>query len=173
MRNPDHALDRPLLATTVLATITVGLSAGFFSTYQWSVTRGLARVDDATYVQAFQQINDTVRTPWFAVVFFGAGIFGALATAAAVRARRTQVARLAGLATVLYVAGVLAITFAGNVPLNEDLGLVIDPAGFSAARAVFEDDWNQLNLWRALCGTASFLAALGAFAVSLRPPARL
>lgn len=72
------ATDRLLRAGTIATTLTTGLSAGFFSTYQWSVTRGLARVDDAVYVRAFQEINATVRTPWFAVVFFGAGLFGLL-----------------------------------------------------------------------------------------------
>ncbi len=54
-----------------VAGILTGLFAGFFVTYQISVTRGLARVDDVTYVQTFQWINRTVQTPEFAVIFFG------------------------------------------------------------------------------------------------------
>ena len=56
-----------LLGATVLA----GLSAGFFYTYEASVTLGLAEVGDLTYVETFRAINDTIKNPVFRVVFFG------------------------------------------------------------------------------------------------------
>ena len=55
----------------VIATIGAGLAAGFFFAYEASVTLGLAEVDDVTYVETFQAINETVRNFWFAAVFFG------------------------------------------------------------------------------------------------------
>ena len=57
--------------TLLLATILVGLSAGFFFTYEASVTLGLAEVSDVAYVETFQAINETVRNPAFGIVFFG------------------------------------------------------------------------------------------------------
>jgi len=55
----------------VFATVLTGLSAGFFFAYESSVTRGLAEVDDLTYVQTFQAINATIKNPMFGTVFFG------------------------------------------------------------------------------------------------------
>lgn len=163
--------DRLLLGVLVVATITTGLAAGFFSTYQWSVVRGLARVDDPTYVSTFQQINATVRTPWFALVFFGAGVAGALAIAlAAMRQLRPRITAPIFAATAVYVCGVLVVTFAGNVPLNDDLAQSTDPSTFALARQAFEQDWNRLNLVRAITATVAFLAALAGLVGFLRRP---
>jgi len=163
-RTTGTSLHRAGLIATVL---TMGLAAGFFSTYQWSVVRGLARVDDATYIRAFQAINDTVRTPWFAVVFFGAALFATATTALGLIARvRPLASWLGAAATAVYVAGVLVITFVGNMPRNDDLALVTDPAEFAGAREAFESGWNDLNLVRATTATAAFAVALAALVVS-------
>lgn len=58
------------------------------------------------------------------------------------------------------------MTFAGNVPRNDDLAAVTDPAGFAAARAAFEDGWNELNLVRAVSATVAFALAVGALMVA-------
>ncbi len=143
----------------LLATILTGLSAGFFFTYEASVTLALAEVSDQAYVEAFQAINETVRTPAFGLVFFGA--IPAIALAIALNWK--TVARLPRIvmtvAAPLYLAGLL-ITGAGNVPLNDDLATVelTSPAVAAEARVDFEDDWNRLNLLRSLAIGASFAA---------------
>lgn len=168
------SMNRPQASTTpglarlvwLTATLLVGLSAGFFFTYEASVTLGLARVSDTAYVETFQQINETVRNPAFGIVFFGSLPAIALALVAAWRTAPSAARVFLLVALALYVTGV-AITGAGNVPLNNDLADVDDlsPARASAARAEFEDDWNRLNLLRALAIGASFasLTAAGLF----------
>lgn len=159
----------PARLALLTATTLVGLSAGFFFTYEASVTLGLAEVGDVAYVETFQAINDTIRNPAFGIVFFGAIPAIAVAIAAnwvtASRARRSLLA----LTLPLYVSGLL-ITVVGNVPLNNDLGEVGAPTPSVAAeaRAAFEDDWNRLNLLRTLAIGASFVSMTAA-AVAVRP----
>ena len=152
--------------TLVLATILAGLSAGFFFTFQISVTRGLAIVGDTTYLTTFQAINDTIRNPWFAVVFFGT--IPAIAAAQLVNRRAPGTTRLLiGVALVLAVT-VVAVTFAGSVPLNRELA-DHTTATATQARLDFEDTWNQLNLIRTLAGIGAFAALAAA---TLRVPGR-
>lgn len=154
-RSLKHPVRLALLAATVLA----GLSAGFFFTYEASVTLALADVSDATYVETFQAINDTVRNPAFGIVFFGS--IPAIALAVVLNWKTTaKIPRLLmATALPLYLVGLL-ITGTGNVPLNNDLAVVevTSPAAAAEARADFEDDWNQLNLLRSLAIGASFAA---------------
>ncbi len=63
--------------------------------------RGLALLDDPAYVAAMNAMNDTVRTPWFAAIFFGTGLLGC--TLLVVRARGRRPWHLVAAATVVYV----------------------------------------------------------------------
>ncbi|NND73390.1 MAG: DUF1772 domain-containing protein [Ilumatobacter sp.] len=144
-------------SSLILATVLVGLAAGFFFTYQISVTRALAEVDDTTYVDTFQAINSTIRNTPFGLVFFGAipALCAALALHRGDRHRRLAI----GIALVLYVA-TFAITAAGSVPLNDTLGLVTDRStdAVAQARADFEQPWNRLNLIRTLTSLGALVA---------------
>ena len=142
--------------TLGFATVLAGLSAGFFFAYQFSVTRGLAEIDDRAYVDAFQAINRTVVNPRFGTVFFGAIVAIVAALIANWRADR-PLRFLITAAAVLYVLGG-AVTGAGNVPLNDTLAGYTDltPTVASDARADFESDWNRYNLIRTTAFTASF-----------------
>lgn len=145
--------------TLLAATVFVGLSAGFFFTYEVSVTLGLAEVDDTTYVETFRAINDTIRNPVFGVVFFGS-IPAIVVAIAANWSSMPPIGRaLVAAALPLYLVG-LIVTAAGNVPLNDDLADVgtITPTVAATAREDFEDEWNRLNLIRALAVGASFAA---------------
>jgi len=154
------------IALTV-ATVLTGLFAGFFLTYSASVVLGFAQVDDATYVRSFQAINATIRNAAFAVFFFGCvpSIVWAL-VANRSGGRTTKVLLGTALAT---CAAVVAITFAGSVPLNNELATYVelDAATAAIARQDFESTWNQLNLAR------SILAVCGLIAVAaVRPTLR-
>ncbi len=143
----------------VAAIVLTGLSAGFFYSYEASVTLGLAEVDAPTYVAAFHAINDSVRNPAFGVMFFGA--IPAIAVALALHWRHPPTRRLIGAALTLYLA-LIVVTGTGNVPLNEQLAAYssidasIDAATAATARSEFEDDWNRLNLIRTVAVVASF-----------------
>ncbi len=156
-RHGDGRRRSPSAAALCAATILSGLSAGFFFTYQFSVIRGFAVVDDVTYVRMFQAINATVRTPWFGLVFFGTVPAIALALGMNWRtggARRTLL--VAGL--ILGVSTVL-ITMIGNVPLNDALAEYGDvtPPVAGVARAEFEGPWNELNAYRTATSIVAFV----------------
>ena len=152
--------------TLIIATIGAGLSAGFFFTYEASVTLGLAEVSDVAYVETFQAINDTIRNPWFGSAFFGTIPFIGVALLLNWRASAASRLLIAAAAVTYLVVG--AITALGNVPLNDDLAEVtsVGPAVAERARADFEDEWNQLNLLRTLSAVASFALLVVATALS-------
>jgi uncharacterized membrane protein len=145
-------LTNVLLTTTV---VLVGLSAGFFVTYQISVMPGLARTEDLVFVQSMQGINAAVRSVPFAVIFFGP--LPLLIASAVATVRRRGMAALLLAAALLYGCGLLGVTFAGNVPLNEMLAIRLDPADASAARAAYEEPWNRLNAIRTGCVLAAYV----------------
>ncbi len=151
------AIRLDIAASTLLAaTILSGLFAGFFGTYTFSVTRGLAEVDDATYVESFQAINNTIRNPWFALVFFGSAPATLLALMVVRKTHRRCTALLAAGLGLLVLT--MAITFAGSIPLNDSLGLVDASSQQAAgeARGDFEDEWNTLNSARTVTSVLGF-----------------
>ncbi|MEE8600731.1 DUF1772 domain-containing protein [Euzebya tangerina] len=137
-----------------VAMVFSGMLAGFFFTYQISVLPGLELVDDATYVQTFQAVNETIRNAPFAAIFFGTGPV-LVAALVLVRDQGRRMVAVTAAALLCYLA-VLGITFAGNIPLNNTLAIVTDlsPSGAAAARAAFEGPWNQLNLIRTVLAVA-------------------
>lgn len=156
---------------SLLATVAAGLAAGFFYAYAVSVTRGLAVVDDRTYVSTMQAVNATVRTPWFAFGFFGTVPLGVAALAArGRRGWRSPSGALLAAGVAVFFAGVLVVTAAGNLPLNDELASYtdLDAADLAAVRREYEGPWNALNLVRALASTATF-ACFAAAASWSRP----
>lgn len=107
-------------ATLLAATFATGLAAGFFYAYHVSVTRGLALVDDRTYVDTMQAINATVRNWQFALSFFGALVLGAAALLVRVSRWRSPTTWLVGAAVALYLCAFL-ITMGLNVPSTRSL----------------------------------------------------
>ncbi len=89
----------------------------------------------------------------------------ALASLLSRRAARPAAAVFA-LAVVLAFATVV-ITFAGNVPLNQDLAGFerLTPALAADARADFEGPWNRLNLIRTLTAFGAGVSAVVAQAL--------
>ncbi|MBG0821478.1 DUF1772 domain-containing protein [Planomonospora sp. ID91781] len=154
-------------AALVVALLSMGAIAGFFYAYEVSVTRGLAGVGEDTYVLSMQAINATVRNIPFALSFFGAPVFAAVALAATLAAagRRSASVWLVAAAFTVYLAGGLGVTLLVNVPLNEDLAAVAATApDLAAVRARYESEWNAWNTVRTLASGAAF-ALLAAAAV--------
>ena len=156
------------LPALIAAATTMALIAGFFYAYTSSVTLGLGRLDDSSYVSAMQSINDTVRNPAFALSFFGA----LLTTGVAFIAYRgeVRVRRLIALAGVVYLIGGLGLTFMASVPLNDQLAGVDALAAGAAeqARDDYEAEWNAWNLVRTLFSTAALVVLLAALTVARR-----
>lgn len=142
----------------VAATLTMGLNAGLFYAFSMSVMPGLRRVDDRSFVSAMQQINVAILNGWFAVIFAGPGLLALLGGALQLGGDDRRALPWTGAAVAMYV-GMLAVTFAVNVPLNNQLlraGLPERAGEMAAVRASFEARWVRWNVIRAVASTASF-----------------
>jgi uncharacterized membrane protein len=165
---PRSKAAAPLL---YLATLTVGLMAGFFFAFAALIMPSLGKVDDRSFVTAFQKINEGVQSGAFTFAFFGAFIFTGAAAIVHHRMGARTAARWIFAATLLYVVAI-ALTFGGNIPLNDKLAAAGDPAviaDFAAARAAFDEgSWNALNAARTIACMLSLLTLVPAIALAGR-----
>jgi uncharacterized membrane protein len=148
----------------VVATLAMGLMAGLFYAYSYSVMPGLGRTDDRTFVSAMQRINEAILNGWFAVCFVGALVLTALAAVLHLRGDGRAVLPWIVAALVLYAA-VLVITLAISVPLNNELAAAGDPdrgTDLAVARERFEATWVRWNIVRAAVSTAAFACLIWA-----------
>ena len=130
------------------ATVAAGLQAGTYYVWACGVMPGFAKVDDRAFVSSMNHVNVAIVNPVFMLTFLGAPALAAAAVATSGPGARGWA--VAGLALTL---GTVAITAAGNVPLNDALA-----AGGS--RADFESAWVRWNVLRTITSTGA-LAALG------------
>ncbi|MEV7727429.1 DUF1772 domain-containing protein [Streptomyces sp. NPDC087917] len=157
---PGGAAAKAATLLLALSTVLVGLMAGLFFAFDVSVMPGLAATDDRTYVTAMQQFNAAID---------GNGLFGGVfvlallaAVASAVleaRQGRRGVAVWVGAAAVAYLV-VLVITFAVNIPLNNDLAAVGDATRLDAFPVVdeFKGIWTTTNIIRTVLCTLALTA---------------
>ena len=149
------------------AIVSCGLMAGLFFGWVVSVIPGLAGLSDRHYVATMQSINRAIVNPLFVVFFIGTVI--ALAAAAVVHFRHGQTRRGWWLASaaVTYAVGVLGVTVARNIPLNDaldtfDLGAA-DDAAVAVRRQTYERSWNRWHNLRTAANVVAFsLAAIAA-----------
>jgi len=125
------------------ATVAAGLQAGTYYTWSSGVMPGLARTDDHTFTSSMNHINVAIVNPVFMLTFLGAPALAAAAVATTASGARGWA--IAGLVLAL---GTVAVTAAGNVPLNDALA-----AGGS--RADFETAWVRWNVVRTLTSTGA------------------
>jgi uncharacterized membrane protein len=158
----------------IVAIVTTGLSAGVFFAFQVSIIPAFKLLPDAVYIAAMQSINDIIQNdPFFLFCFIGAGLFLAIAAFMYRTPPGSPRFFLLVAAAVLYIVGVLGVSFAANIPLNDTL------AGFSLssatahqaalARASYEDPWNAWNLVRTYASVAALaLVVIACFLPSTR-----
>ncbi|MBZ5738283.1 anthrone oxygenase family protein [Nocardioides mangrovi] len=125
------------------ATLAAGLQAGTYYTWACGVMPGLAKVDDRTFVSTMTHVNVAIVNPVFMLSFLGAPALAAAAVVASPSGARGWA--IAGLALAI---GTVAITAAGNVPLNNALA-------DGGSRGAFESAWVALNIARTLTSTAA------------------
>jgi uncharacterized membrane protein len=173
-------MERMRTAALVAATLTMGLVTGAFVLYSHTVMPGLGDTDDRTFVIAFQAMDESIINPVFMLGgFLGALVFTALAIGLHLRGDGRPVLPWLIAALVLYVI-VVAITFAVNVPLNDEIKAAGDPdriSDFAAVRDRFhESRWAAWNHVRSVLSTAAFGCLTWALFVhgrTLRPVPRV
>ncbi len=154
------------MLVTLLGVAAVGAatSGGVLFAFSSFVMPALARLDPPAGAAAMQSINVTAVRPSFMTVYFGTGLVAALA--AVVAAVQGAAVALAVAGTAVYLVGVLGITVALHVPLNNRLAAVTpDEAAASGLWREYQQRWTAANHVRAVAGAAAaalFVVALAA-----------
>ena len=154
-------------AVLIAAALATGWVAGVLGHYAHTLMPALRRVDDRTFVTAFQAIDRAILNPWFMVAFFGAPV---LAVAGTVLVWGDGGALRVWLlvASAMLVAGVV-MTVTINVPLNDAIKAAGEPdriADLAAVRSAFDESrWATWNLVRTVTTVVAFgilVVAVGA-----------
>jgi len=150
-----------ILLITAVATALIG---GLFYAWSCSVTPGLAQVDDATFITSFQAMNRAIQNPAFFASFMGTALLLPLSMFLQYRYGAMVPFRLLLAASVVYLAGVMGVTMAGNVPMNNALDAfnlkTATAQEIAAQRARFEGPWNRLNTIRTLSAVLTIVLVL-------------
>ncbi|MDO2985064.1 DUF1772 domain-containing protein [Mycobacteroides abscessus subsp. abscessus] len=149
-----------------VAIVTTGLVAGTVFAYSNSVMPGLRKIDDRSMVLAIRALVSSVANPVFlcvsALVLVSQLVSVVLAFTAG-----TSLALPVVLGLVLYLL-TLALTYAGNIPLN--LAIIKAPIPqtdeqWHALRHAFERKWTIINHGRVLAATLSCVIFTAAMAM--------
>ena len=149
-----------VLAGTTLALLVSAMVAGLLFAFSVAVMTALGRLPPPQGIQAMQAVNVAIVNPLFLAVFLGtAALSLALAVAAPLGATDAGARLGLLLGAALYLAGVIGVTAACNIPGNEALA-AFDPAGVSATAtwARYLARWSGWNHVRSVAAAGSTLA---------------
>ncbi len=145
----------------IITTLFSGLMAGLFYAWSISVTPGIAKINDVSYLQAFQAMNRAILNPLFFVVFFGLVVLLPVLSYLSFQNSMSNQFWYVILATIIYFAGIMGVTIGGNVPLNNALEALqiesMTQEQMDEFRKGFESKWNRLNTIRTISSIATFL----------------
>ncbi len=157
-----------LVAALAPGILAAAWSAGFFWTWSFTVMPGLAASPPEAAVAVMRATNAGIRSAGFAFVFFGPALLSASAAGLGFATGRAAVAWWAAAALLVYGAGVLAVTFLFNLPLNDGLAAArVDAANAVETWRAYAAPWTGWNHLRTAAATAAFLILLGTAARSL------
>jgi len=163
--NAARALAGPL---QWLATLLLGLMAGFFFAFAVDVAPAMRELDAQAYISTQQAINRVVRNATFGSVYFGSALLPLLAALALYASGQRRAGHLWLALGVVYFGAVFWLTREVNVPINNALAQwnpASPPADWQQAR----DSWNTANLVRTVAAGLCF--ALAVLTLQLRAPA--
>ena len=146
---------------TLAALVGTGLMGGVAFSFGVSIMGALDRMPAGQGAAAMNLINARIQNPLFLLAFMGtAFVCLALVVLSFVRDTPGRWWQLAG--ALLYLFGMIVMTFAVNVPLNDHLA-TIDPTSAAGAAEwqAYLAKWNPANNLRAL------LCALGVVAFGM------
>jgi uncharacterized membrane protein len=145
----------------IITTLFSGLMAGLFYAWSISVTPGLAKINDISYLQAFQSMNRAILNPLFFVFFFGLVLLLPLLSYLSFQTSIGNQFWYVLAATILYFIGIMGVTIGGNIPLNNALEALqiesMTPEQMDVFRKGFESKWNRLNHIRTISSILTFL----------------
>ena len=158
-------MSRALQVATLAGMLGCGLVGGVCFAFSSFVSPALDRLPAAQAIAAMQSINKVAVTPPFILVFMGSAVVCAGLAIWALASLGTAPAPWVLAGSALFVVGVIGVSFAGNIPLNDTLDAVDPHAADAAARwSDYYASWMPLNHVRAVTG----IAASGLLAIALR-----
>lgn len=143
----------------ILGLVFTGLTAGLCFTWSNAVTPGIGRLDNLSFLKAFQAMNRAIINGKFMIVFFGPVLLLFLNTYL-FKGNNTSF-WLFLIAAILFFIGIGLVTIFGNVPLNE----LLDKSNLEALSKIelqklrdkFEKPWNLLHTIRTLSSFSAFM----------------
>lgn len=149
-----------LLVTSIVST---GLMAGLLFGWLVSVIPGTSRIDDRAYVKTMQEINVAIINPAFVIPFMVTPALLVIAAVLEYRAGNQRRGAALASAAAVYAAGVLGVTFGGNIPLNNGLD-AFDLASsteesLAGRRTSYEKPWNRWHGARTAASVVAFALA--------------
>lgn len=150
---------------TLIAALGSGLMAGFFFAFSVLVMPALARLPTVQGATAMNTINVVVLNAWFLAAFFGTALLCVALVVATLAGWSAGNEIYVWVGAALYLVGVIVVTMAFNVPLNNALAKA-DPASEAGAALWrrYLTDWTAWNHVRTLAP----LAACTCFILALR-----
>jgi uncharacterized membrane protein len=159
MTGTTHHRPRLVLGSLLLATLTMGLTAGVFGEWSHTIMPGLGTTDDRTFVDASQALNLAIYNPLSMLAMMGALAFTGVAAVLYLRADNRSPLPWVAVAFGLYL-GAFIITMAVHLPLNDVLMAAGDPdriADLAAVRDAFDENrWAAWHIVRTIATTAAF-----------------
>ena len=153
----------PLL--TLIAALGSGLMAGLFFAFSSFIMTALAKLPPEQGIAAMNSINVTILNATFGLAFFGTALLCVgLGIASVLRwAEPGSAWLLAG--SLLYLAGVIIVTMAFNVPLNDALAAVspTSPEGTALWTRYLAEwlPWNHVRTFANIGALIAFILAYG------------
>ena len=153
-----------IVALTIAAALGSGLVAGFFFAFSVVTMKALGRLPPEQGIAAMQSINVVVLNPWFFTAFFGTAAACVILATYSLFYWHAPGAIYLLAASALYLVGVILVTIAFNVPLNNALATV-EPASGEGADLWTPylsawTRWNHVRTAAPLLAAASFIMAL-------------
>jgi uncharacterized membrane protein len=140
-------------ASLLACAVAAGLSGGATFAFSNFIMRALDRLPPAEAVRAMQAINVTAINPLFMVTLLGTGAAAFALTVAQMLRTGLDHWLLAG--TAIYILGVVLVTIAGNVPLNEALAEVSPSASTATTWTAYAKPWTTYNTLRTAAAAAA------------------
>ena len=164
--NITSSVNAGALLISVTSLISLGLISGFFYTYLCSVIFGLNAITPLAAIEAMQGINNTIRNPYFAVIFFGTALLLPIAALTQWLAQNKRATIWLFVAAFIYVAGAIVPTFTINVPMNDALGF-LQLSDITSPQETWTNYSDRWYIWNAVRTVFSTLAlAIGLMAVT-------
>lgn len=141
-----------------MSTVLIGLNAGFFYTWSFTIMQSLGQIDAHHAISAMQTINANIRTGWFATIFFGAPL--TLLVAGVMMLTVNRPAAACALLALVFATSTFVITFLLHVPMNNELATVESATAAESVWSAYSDRWTNWNHVRTLTSGLAFVVSL-------------